>query len=277
MSNSAFYKQFSFFDEETSLKRKAIQKIFGPTRYEKMKKEWNSTGKNIYDIAYVPWLETKIPNWQTYYSLIEGFRGEWKDKRESGAADGSDTHSNFEATDLETGLAVQELTGEVFEVRQHGKKPDGTNCSAADSLADLGDGFYGELLMWVFFPFNIYVESIGEEVCGIAGTADRVFKRKNTVAIEDYKTNKKFSDFAIKIPNYGYTYHFPPYQMMAKTDISNYKIQLNTYGWMCKQHGLEVTDLRLLHTPKGIIESQVKVNFEPHLVDLAVSNMLNFS
>lgn len=275
MSASHFYRQFGDFDTEAGLSRKAVQKIFGPTRYNKIKKEWNNGGRHIYEPEYITHLESLVPNWETYLELREQFRKQWGDKGTVGAGKGTDIHSMKEAADLEAGFAVQEYTGEVYELRKHGKQEDGSNRTTVESLSDLPDGFYGELLLWWFFPQSFYCESMGMEICGLCGQSDKVFIRKGKVSIEDYKTNAKLSSFSIKIPNYGLQYHLPPFHHIPKSDVSKYWIQLNTYGWLAERHGLEVEDLRLLHAPEGELISQVPIDFQPHLVDLAVSNLLN--
>lgn len=277
MSASHFYRQFGDFNVEEGLSRKAVQVIFGKTRYDKIKKEWNDQGRHIYEPEYITFLESKVPNWGTYLELREQFRVEWGSSGKEGSDKGTETHNAKEAADMESGFAVQEFTGEVFNVMPHGKKPDGTNCNITNSLSELPDGFYGELLLWYFFPYKVFSPSLGCEICGICGTADKVFLRRGVAAVEDYKTNAKLSSFSFKIPNYGIQHHLPPFDHLKKSDVSKYHIQLNVYGWILAQHGFEISDLRLLHCPEGEIINQVHIPYEGHLVDLAVSNLLNSS
>jgi hypothetical protein len=277
MSASHFYRQFDDTDWEASLSRVAVQKIFGPTRYDKIKKEWNNQGGHIYQPEYILHLESLVPNWETYQELREQFRAEWSSKGDVGAGKGTGIHEGKEAEDIKNGYAVQELTGEVFPLMPHGKKEDGTNSSITDSLYDLPDGFYGELLLWYYFPHKVFSKSLGYDICGICGTADRVFIRKGVVSISDFKTNKKFSTFAMNIPNYGMQHHLPPFSHLKKTDVSKYYIQLSFYAWILEQHGFEIDDLRLLHCPEGEVIKELKVIYEGFSVELAISSLLNSS
>src|SRR5688572_14855924 len=151
MSVSRFCELFGEFDTEAGLTRKAVQKIFGPTRYDKIKKTWNANGGHIYQPEYIAHLESLVPNWENFLELREQFRAEWDDKKVVGTTKGTKIHDGKEADDLESGFAVQEYTGEVFTVMPHGKSPDGTNRNTVESLSELPDGFYGELMMWWFF------------------------------------------------------------------------------------------------------------------------------
>lgn len=277
MSSSHFYKQFGDFDMEASLSRKAVQTIFGATRYDKIKKEWNGNGGHIYDDAYIPFLESKVPNMETYYELREQFRKEWSGEGKKAAGKGTDIHAEKELSEISSGIAVQEFTGEVYTVMPHGKKEDGTNCNTVECLSDLPDGFYGEMLLWYFFPHKVFSKSMGCEICGLAGTVDRFFKKMQRVALEDYKSNKDLSGYSPKITNLGMQYHLPPFNHIPRSKRSKYHIQLNFYGWLVEQHGLDIWDLRLLHTPEKETVEQIPIPYEGHLVDLAVSNLLNSS
>jgi hypothetical protein len=277
MSASHFYRQFDDTDWEAALSRKAVQIIFGPTRYEKLKKAWNAQGGHIYQPEYITYLEAVVPNQETYLELREKFRKEWRESGNVGAGKGTGIHEDKEAEDILNGYAIQHSTGEVFKVMPHGKKEDGTNCSVVDCLLDLPDGFYGELLLWYYFPHKVYSQSLGYEICGLCGTADRVFLKNGVAVVEDYKTNAKLSSFSIKIPNYGIQYHLPPFNHLRKSDVSKYHIQLNVYGWLLQQHGFRIDDLRLLHVPEGEVIKEIPVPYEGSLVDEAVSNLLNSS
>lgn len=272
MSNTHFRKLFVSTDWEHNRRKSAAQLYLKDKRYKELKDIWEARGRHILDPEFIDYLMSYMDK-KTFLRLVEEVRAEWLSAGDRGTERGTEGHKTKEETDIKTGFSVNPYNGLEYPVQPHGRKEDGTNESTVECLADLEAGFYPELLLWWYFPEPIYSQSLKKDICGIAGTADKVYIEPDRSMVGDYKfTKKPLSDYPIRYKNYGAEMLLEPFQDWASLDLNGYKIQLNTYGWMLDKHGLPPVDLRIHNTVKDK-EQEFIFDYEPDLIDSAFTKL----
>lgn len=252
MSVSHFRKQFEKVNWEHNIRKAALQRYLGESSYKKKKDAWEDAGGHVLDPNFILTVLKRLDK-KTFLRICEEVREEWKSNGLKRAALGTEKHAAKEAEASDMGYSVNPVNGLEYPTQPHGKKEDGSNETIVERLSDLEPGFYSELIVWYFFPDPVFSESMGKVICGVAGTLDKGYVEPAKIMIGDYKfTEKKLSDFGIKYKNFGKEMHSDPWSDWVITKISGYRIQLNTYGYMAQQLGLEPVDLRLHnHTDDG--------------------------
>lgn len=266
MSTSHFRKLFDPTDWDHNVKKKASQKYL-KSRYDKLKKEWESKGGHILDPAFITFLMKHMDK-ETFEKMCLDVRAEWDETGRIASGKGTVKHDEREQQTIIDGFCINPYNSLEYPTQPHGKKPDGTNCNIVDRLSDLEPGFYGELLIWYLFPDSTYSKSMETEIIGICGTSDRVFIEPDSCLIRDYKfPGEPKYDFATDYKNHGYEYHSAPWEDWRITKLSGYRQQLNTYGYMMDTHGLPPQALHLdIESLDGKQNDSILVRYEPDRV-----------
>ncbi len=274
MSVSHFRKLFDTTDWDHNVRKGAAQEYFKPTLYKKHKEEWEKKGRHILEPEFIDFLMPFMDK-KTFLRLCKEKKAEWRATGDVAAAAGTEEHAIREDEAISSGFSVNPATGEVYPTKSHGKKPDGSNETTVECLLDLEKGFYPELILWYFFPTPIHSESLGRDICGIAGQTDKPYLGRSDAYVGDYKfTTKPLTDFGVKYNNFGKQMHTGPWADMPITKLSGYKIQLNTYGWMLQKHGYIVRDLRVHNTVLDTKQEQeFIIDFQPWRVEEAVDTV----
>lgn len=245
MSVSHFRKLFDSTDWEHNIRKSAAQDYLKATLYKKYKTVWEEKGRHILDPEFITYL-LKYMDKTTFERVCEEVRATWRAAGDEGAAKGTIGHAAEEEETIRTGMCINPYNGLEYPTQPHGKMADGGNSTTVERLCDLEPGFYPELLLWHFFPEPIHSQSLGKDICGIAGQSDRVFIEPSASFVGDHKfTGKPLSDFPTFYTNYGHQVLDYPFDSWKIHKLSGYKIQLNMYGWMLDQHGLPPVDLRI--------------------------------
>ncbi len=264
------------FAGEHHSKKKAAVKCLGQKKFDELKDAWHADkNRHILMPEFIPYLEGHIKHWESYEQEQLRVLEVWREKRDSGASKGTRTHDWHEQAALMRGYEINEVDGEKYPVRKHGKEEDGSNTNIVSCLADLEWGFYPELMIWYDFPEPVFSEKYGDWVCGICGQSDRVFiNEEKTAYVSDYKTDKdkKLDNFGIRYRNYGkngeYAFQMMlwPFHERREHAVNKYSFQLNTYAWMLEKHGLNIGDITILHK-----DDKIPVYYEPELVRLSTN------
>jgi len=268
MSVSHFRKLFDPTDWEHNISKAAAQEYFKETKYKKHKEAWEAKGGHILDPQFIEYLLPFMDK-KTFMRIREEKRAEWRATGDLAAAEGTEQHAIREEESISSGFSINPANGLSYPTQPHGKKPDGSNETIVECLADLEPGFYPELILWWFFPTPIFSRSLKKDICGIAGQTDKPYIEPVNCYVGDYKfTTKPLADFGVKYKNFGQQMHTGPWSDMPITKLSGYKIQLNTYGWMLAQHGLRPLDLRVHNTVlKTGVEQEFIIPYEPWRVE----------
>lgn len=257
MGTSHLYKQFSSTNWTHNI-RKSAAKRYLKSSYKTLKENWERTGEHILNPAFIDYLMLFMHE-DTFTAMCAEIKAEWAAKGKSTREDGTANHLVQENLAEELGYCINPWNGLEYPTQPHGKKEDGTNQNISECLCDYEPGFYSEILLWYFLPEKVFSESLGVEICGIAGTSDKGFLEPECSYVGDYKyTLEPLNDFAYEYPNYGYEMHTGPFSDWRITKTSSYRMQLNTYGWMLDQHGLPPKALWLENHGKNI-----PIKYEP--------------
>lgn len=174
-------------------------------------------------------------NWEKVaenYAKKNGYTAEywlekWDDNREKSAALGTKIHLQKEME------CYQEMGWEHIQ-----KNPQGNEKKGLD-LSKLKPGLYPELIIY-------------DHKFKIAGQADRVELRGNTVHIKDYKTSKVIDTE----PKIFYDRErkrkirkrlLPPVSHLDANNFSTYSLQLSGYAFILERWGYKVGTLQLIH------------------------------
>ena len=248
--------------------RKSAAKRYLKSKYDGLKDDWQKQGRHILDPDFIEYL-MPFMDAETFDQMCLDVRKEWDGEGTWTSERGTANHAAEEQKSIDLGYSVNLINGLEYPTQPHGKKSDGTNSSIAECICDYEPGFYSEILLWHFFPNKIFSKSLGEEICGICGQADKGYLEPDCSYVGDYKYPKKpLDDYAYKYPNHGFEMHSGPWSDWVHTRTSGYRIQLNIYGWMLDQHGLP---------PKGLwLESHgkvIKAQYEGERVQQAVEQI----
>lgn len=259
-----------FYGEHHS-KKKAAEKCVGAKKYKELYDQWCADGKrHTLMPEYITFLETYIPNWESYEKEQSRILDEYSDKRIKGATKGTELHDWKELAANMRGYELNEQDGIEYPTMPHGKQADGSNRNVVDRLCDLPPGFYSELMIWYDFPEPVWSESIGDWICGICGQEDQVFILPDLMFdAADHKTskNKKLDRFGSRYKNFGFQMMRYPFDNRNDCDYNNYCLQLNTYAWMLHQyHRLIPRSVHILHKDERIF-----VPYEPSLLSTSVN------
>jgi len=144
----------------------------------------------------------------------------WEYSKDKACARGTAYHKEREDEAYKDGFMV-------FENKQYG-----TSYSYALDLAQLTDGAYAELLVYL-------------HRAKLSGQADKVnvetIKGVRYVDIDDWKTNKKIT-FENSFDKYK-----APISHLEETKYNKHALQLSMYGYILEQHGYTVRNIRFTH------------------------------
>ncbi len=140
---------------------------------------------------------------------------------------------------------------------QHIYTPD---YKQAFDLNKLSDGFKPETLLYVH-----EIERHGKIwPIRLAGQSDKniieTINGYRFVDVDDWKTNAKFTTY-----NFFKTKMIYPFDSWHDCHLNHYKLQLNVYAWMFKQHGFIPRNLQITHVNFDLDENENPIN-ELHTV-----------
>jgi len=142
-----------------------------------------------------------------------------------------------ESTDWGTAVHAKEedVTKGAEDCRVAAHQIDNDTIRSLDSLKDLEDGQYPELLIWN----NEY---------NIAGQIDKAVLKKGVMDLTDYKTYKKVDLKSFYNPRAGgFKMMLQPLQMLQDCNYNHAAIQIGTYAFMLEELGYKIGKLTMMH------------------------------
>jgi len=201
----------------------------------------------------------------------EELKKEWRANGDKAANEGSRGHDEKELESFERGWELNKYTGKKCNIEitpEYNQFYKGKKVSFVENLSELKDGFYPELLVWLFHESGV----------NIAGQADKVFIETidgvRYLDIDDYKFVKEVKK------GYNYldwkgqpvikTFMKAPLNHLVDSNWSHYALQMSFYAYILEQSGFVVRNLRFT------AEKQKKDYVLPYLRE-EVINILNES
>jgi hypothetical protein len=244
-SGTSFVKVFEpEFPRDYYLDRGAAKELLGEKKYKKLREQWRSYGRKIMNNDFINFLLDHVDPID-FIAARQELSESWDSKTEKACRKGTEYHLSRESASYERGVEYNEFDELEYPVFIKEQCPEGDNCSLAENMYELQDGYYPELLVHC-------IEHKGT-VIDLCGQSDRVFigtkkNGKRYIDIGDFKTNSVLKRFAMKDEDTG-----KPLTMMAPIShlqshhITKYGLQLSLYAWMMEQHGFEVRHLGITH------------------------------
>lgn len=233
LSVSGFIKNY---EEEFDSEMIATRKVFK----ELNKSLWDTVYRKHNSDPYLAIEEMrKYLKEKDYVDRIKEYISEWAKKGKDSSERGTFHHKKFETDDYERGFSVNPYNKKKYAVHKNESIPAGfENCSFADNLFELEDGYYPELLI-----FN--------ECLGLVGQSDKVYIEtiagERFVDIDDYKFVKEI----VMVPEYfdRKNKKFPsmkePISHVYQTNYYSYALKISTYAFMMEQFGFKIRNLGL--------------------------------
>jgi len=257
LSGTSFVKKFEQeFMRDYYLDRGALKVLVKD--YAELKKAWSKSGKKVMTQQFIDYLLSMVDPID-FFEQREQLDDAWKNESFKAATKGTKYHLAREKLSYEQGFEINPFDGLKYPVFMKEPCLIGDNCSLAENLYDLPDGFYPELLI-----FQLYF--LGKELM-LCGQSDKVFigtdAQGRYVDIDDYKTSKKITDKPMWHEDYRRPIHFkPPISHVPQSKFHKYELQLSVYGWMLEQHGYRVRHTGLTHHNKLLKTSYKKREVE---------------
>lgn len=233
LSVSGFIKKYEEeFDSDMIATRKVFKELNRPLWDTVYTKHGKDPYKAIEDMR-------RSMDPEIYNPLVNAYIDSWSESARTSSERGTFHHKRLENNDYETGFSINPYNKKKYATIQNNLIPEGfDNCSMADNLFDLEDGYYPEMLI-----FN--------EDLGICGQSDKVYIEtvgtKRYMDIDDYKFVKEivmvpaYFDFTLK--------KFPsmkePISHIYQTNYYSYVLKISMYAWMCEQFGFTIRNLGL--------------------------------
>ncbi len=238
ISTSAFIKNYEEdFDSDMIAKRMVFKDLYPKIWADAMK----ASQSNPYKAIQLVEPQLTEEDWIGEYKFLID---KWALAGKVSSEEGTAQHKLYELKDIELGYKINPYTKRTYKLIPNNLIPPGyDNCSMADNLYDLEDGYYPEALI-----FN--------EDLNVCGLSDMLFIEtigdKRYIDIDDYKFVKeilktpKFFDRILK----KYPSMKEPISHIYQTNFYSYNMKISMYAWMLEQFGFIVRHLGLRHMVK---------------------------
>lgn len=267
ISGTSFVKMFEpEFPRDYYLDRGAAKELLGDKKYKQLRDKWKSYGRKVMTNEFIDYLLDNVDPLD-FVSARTNLENSWDMKTEKACRKGTEYHLDRERASYENGIELNPFDEKEYTVYQKEPCPEGDNCSLAENLYDLPDGFYPELLVHC-----IKYKGLDIDLCG---QSDKVFigtqpNGVRYVDLDDYKTNSKLKTFALRDEDTGKPMTMlDPVSHLQSHHLTKYGLQLSLYGWFLEQHGFKVRNLGITHInelhklPYYKKEIEAMVNFLP--------------
>jgi hypothetical protein len=245
VSGTSFVGKFEpEYQREYYLSRGAIKKILGDKEYKRLREKWRSYGRKIMNDDFISYLLEHVDGFD-FMEARQALADEWDAKTEKACIKGTAYHLGREKASYARGYELNPFDEKEYVVYQKEPCPEGDNCSLAENLYDLPDGFYPELLVST-------IEYQGQYL-GLCGQSDKVFLGTDSQGVrycmvDDFKTNRVLKKFAMKDEDTGKPITMlDPISHMHSHHLTKYGLQLSLYAWFLEQHGFQVRNLGITH------------------------------
>lgn len=174
-----------------------------------------------------------------YLPRVKEYVDGWTEKGHISSVRGTYHHKTFENQDYERGYSINPYNKKKYVTIQNLNIPEGyDNCSLADNLFDIEDGYYPEFLL-----FNEYL--------GTCGQSDKIYIEtigsKRYMDIDDYK----FVNEILMVPTFfdhskkKFPTMLEPISHLYQTNYYSYTLKISMYAWMAEQFGFTIRNLGL--------------------------------
>jgi ATP-dependent exoDNAse (exonuclease V) beta subunit len=171
----------------------------------------------------------------------EGWRDEWEKIGDEAADYGTMIHKEEE-----------DKVRAQCDCREAAKQVDKNTIRSLDSLKNLPNGFYPEMLIW-------------NEQLRIAGQVDLVHIENGVVNIIDYKTYKKVEEKSFyNWKTKKWTVMRSPLQGLMDCNVNHAGLQLSLYAAMLEELGYKIGKLSMLHINREGVKTPYKLPYNKY-------------